>query len=152
MALSPSSLMRAPSRASSCTCMKRFSKIVSVMRETPDARVISAMNCACRSVEGGERRRRHVDGGNARAVAGHANALRALADLRAGRRQCVERGLQQIGPGAGEQHVAAGHRHRHGVGAGFDAVRHHGVARAVQLRHALDFDRRLPRPQSARPS
>jgi UDP-N-acetylglucosamine enolpyruvyl transferase len=30
--------------------MKRFSKIVSVMWEVPPARVISAMNCACRSV------------------------------------------------------------------------------------------------------
>ena len=30
--------------------MKRFSKIVSVMRDDPLARVISAMNCACRSV------------------------------------------------------------------------------------------------------
>ena len=30
--------------------MKRFSKMVSVMRETPLARVISAISCACRSV------------------------------------------------------------------------------------------------------
>ena len=30
--------------------MKRFSKIVSVMRDVPLARVISAINCACRSV------------------------------------------------------------------------------------------------------
>jgi hypothetical protein len=30
--------------------MKRFSKIVSVIREVPLARVIRPMNCACRSV------------------------------------------------------------------------------------------------------
>ena len=42
--------MWAPRRASSCTCMKRFSKIVSVIRDLPLAIVISPMNCACRSV------------------------------------------------------------------------------------------------------
>ena len=30
--------------------MKRFSKIVSVMRDVPVARVISAISCACKSV------------------------------------------------------------------------------------------------------
>ncbi len=42
--------MSAPMRCSSLTCMKRFSKIVSVIRLWPSARVISAMNCACMSV------------------------------------------------------------------------------------------------------
>src|ERR1700704_1031066 len=46
VARSPSSWICAPSRTSSCTCMKRFSKIVSVMWEVPFARVISAMSCA----------------------------------------------------------------------------------------------------------
>jgi hypothetical protein len=37
-------------RISSCACMKRFSKMVSVTMEMPSACVISAMYCACRSV------------------------------------------------------------------------------------------------------
>lgn len=40
----------APIRRSSGTCMKRFSKIVSLSRQTPPACVISTMYCACRSV------------------------------------------------------------------------------------------------------
>ena len=40
----------APSRANSCTCMKRFSKMVSRTSEVPLAVHISAMNCACKSV------------------------------------------------------------------------------------------------------
>ena len=50
MAWRPSMRMFAPMRASSCACMKRFSKMVSVMKEMPSAPVISAMNWACRSV------------------------------------------------------------------------------------------------------
>ena len=49
-AISPSTLISAPMRASSGTCMKRFSKIVSRMCETPLAVAIDAMNCAWRSV------------------------------------------------------------------------------------------------------
>ena len=43
-------MIRAPMRVSSGTCMKRFSKIVSVIIAAPSATHISAMNCACRSV------------------------------------------------------------------------------------------------------
>ena len=50
MAEPPCTLMSAPIRLSSGTCMKRFSKMVSVIIEAPSATVISAMNCACRSV------------------------------------------------------------------------------------------------------
>ena len=46
----PWTLMLAPIRTSSGTCMKRFSKIVSVIIEAPSAVAISAMICACRSV------------------------------------------------------------------------------------------------------
>ena len=49
-AVSPLSSILAPSRASSCTCMKRFSKMVSRTCEVPFAMHISAMNCAWRSV------------------------------------------------------------------------------------------------------
>src|SRR5664280_859256 len=50
VAVSPSRWICAPSRTSSWTCMKRFSKMVSVMREVPPARVINAISCACKSV------------------------------------------------------------------------------------------------------
>ena len=49
-AVLPSTSMSAPSRRNSCTCIIRFSKIVSVMTAVPVARVASAMNCACMSV------------------------------------------------------------------------------------------------------
>ena len=50
IAVLPSTSMSAPSRFNSCTCIIRFSKIVSVMTDVPSARVASAMNCACMSV------------------------------------------------------------------------------------------------------
>ena len=46
----PSTLMSAPMRCSSCTCIKRFSKMVSTVVETPSAMVFIAINCACISV------------------------------------------------------------------------------------------------------
>ncbi len=43
-------LISAPIRASSETCMNRFSKIVSSTKDEPSAILINAMNCACISV------------------------------------------------------------------------------------------------------
>ena len=43
-------VMLAPIRANSGTCIKRFSKIVSVIIEAPSATAISAITWACRSV------------------------------------------------------------------------------------------------------
>ena len=50
MAWLPDTVMSAPRRSSSLTCMKRFSKMVSVMTLAPLARVIRAMYWACMSV------------------------------------------------------------------------------------------------------
>ena len=50
IAVLPSISMLAPKRFISCTCMKRFSKIVSVTRDVPFAIALTAMNCACMSV------------------------------------------------------------------------------------------------------
>src|SRR6266851_4783053 len=50
MAVFPSSRISAPMRRISSMCMKRFSKIVSMMVPTPLATVLSAANCACMSV------------------------------------------------------------------------------------------------------
>ena len=142
-AVSPSSLMRAPSRASSCTCMKRFSKIVSVMRETPRARVISAMNCACRSVGKPGNGAVEMSTGPMPAPLRVTRTPRlSLETFAPGARQRVERLLEQVGADAFEQNVAAGHRHRGRIGARFDAVGQHAMARAVEPRDAGDLDRR----------
>ena len=90
----------------------------------------------------GERRGRHRDGREARAVARDADALVGRRDDGAGLRQHVERGLQQFGARVLQQHVAAGHRHGTSIGAGFDTVGQHRVTRAVQAAHALDHDAR----------
>ncbi len=46
----PSISIFAPSRTSSLTCMKRFSKIVSLITALPSAMQFTAINCACMSV------------------------------------------------------------------------------------------------------
>ena len=123
--------------------MKRFSKMVSVMCEVPSARVISAINCACRSV-GKPGNGAVVTSTGASPAPLRATRMPSLVgvDRGAGLRQHVERGLQQFGPRVLQQHVAAGHGHGHGVGAGLDAVGQHGMARAVQAVDALDHDAR----------
>ena len=50
VAVRPSTVMFAPMRLSSCTCMKRFSKMFSVTVVVPSAWVARAMNWACMSV------------------------------------------------------------------------------------------------------
>ena len=50
MAVLPSRRISAPRRRISSMCMKRFSKMVSVIVPTPSATVLSAANCACMSV------------------------------------------------------------------------------------------------------
>src|SRR5262249_21721391 len=128
VAHSPSSWMWAPSRTSSCTCMKRFSKMVSVMREIPFARVINAISWACRSVgKPGNGRGRPRDGAGAGAVALDAPAGIGRGDLDARAHEHVERRLQQFAAGILQKHVAAGHRGCHGIGAGLDAVGQHAV-------------------------
>ncbi|MCY1180427.1 hypothetical protein D9M73_208690 [compost metagenome] len=46
----PSTWILAPMRCSSLTCMKRFSKIVSITAPVPSAMALREMNCACMSV------------------------------------------------------------------------------------------------------
>ena len=54
----------------------------------------------------------------------------------------VERRLQQFAACIFQKHVAAGHRRRHGIGAGLDAVGQHAVVGPAKLRHALNHDAR----------
>ncbi len=50
VAVRPLTVMLAPMRLSSCTCMKRFSKMFSVTVVVPSHCVARAMYCACMSV------------------------------------------------------------------------------------------------------
>ena len=123
--------------------MKRFSKIVSRMREVPLASVISAMNWACRSV----------------GKPGNGSVVTSTAAMPAPLRRMRMPSLVGItsAPAAAstssaawsssgrvfcKQHVAAGHGDRHGVGAGLDAVGQHVVGGAGEPGHALDLDAR----------
>ena len=142
-AVSPSSLICAPRRASSCTCMKRFSKMVSLMRETPFARVISAMNCACRSVG------KPGNGAVAMSTALMPAPLRltrtprlSLLTVAPACGQRFQGLLQQILADALEHDVAAGHRDRGRIGSRFDPVGQNAVMRAVEPGDAIDFDGR----------
>ena len=90
----------------------------------------------------GKRRGGDIDGINPGAVAGDADAFIGRRHRGAGLCQNIERRLQQFGPRILQQHVAAGHRHRHRIGAGFDPVGQHCVAGAVQFRHAVHHDAR----------
>ncbi len=90
----------------------------------------------------GERRGRNLDRPDAGAVARDTNAFVVRRDGRACFGQHVQRRLQQFGTRAGELHIAAGHRDRHGIGAGLDAIRQNGMPRAVQLGHAFDDNAR----------
>ncbi len=101
------------------------------------------MSCACRSVgKPGKGAVDDNDGIDAGAVARDANAFVVRRDGRAGLGQHIQRRLQQFRPRAGELYVAAGHRHRHGVSPGLDAIRQHGVPSAVKLGDAFDDDAR----------
>ena len=142
--------MSAPSRASSETCMKRFSKMVSRMTLSPSAMVISAMNCACRSVaKPGIGVGLDVDRLQPRAVALDRHPVVGVDHLGAGLLDLVEQRLDEVAARVGQPHLAAGHGRGHGVGAGLDPVGHDRVGRAVQLGDADDGDRRAcrrPRP------
>ena len=79
--------MLAPMRHSSGTCMKRFSKIVSVIIAAPSAVAISAIICACRSVGNpGIGLGHHVDADDAAVAAADAQAVRGLVDRNPGAR------------------------------------------------------------------
>ena len=111
--------------------MKRFSKIVSVMRDLPLAMVISPMNCACRSV-GKPGKGAVVTSTGAMPAPLRLTRMPELVGVISAP-VCgnhVERGLQQVGPRAFEHDVAAGHGDRHGIGAGLDAVGDDAHARA----------------------
>ena len=90
--------------------------------------------------EAGERLGGHVHRRDARAVAPDADAGIGRRDLGAGPAHHVERGLQEVWLRAFEQHVAAGHGDRHGVGAGLDAVGNDADIGARKLVHALYGD------------
>jgi hypothetical protein len=100
--------------------------------------------------ESREWRCRHVDRLDAGAVARDADAVIGRRDLAPASTSTSSADCSSSGR-APRAHVAAGHRHGHGIGAGLDAVRQHGVARAIQLGDAVDGDRRVPAPEILAP-
>ena len=134
--------------------MKRFSKMVSLIRETPFARVISAMNCACRSV--GKPGNGAVEMSTALMPAPLRLTRTPRLSLLTVAPAWVERLeglLQQVLAHALEHNVATGHRDRCRIGSRFDAVGQNAMMRAVETGDAVNFDRRMcRRPGCARPS
>ena len=116
---------------------------------------ISAMSCACRSVgKPGKGWVSTATRAKAAAVPRHPDAGRRLLDLDAASSATgLSALLQEIGAGAVEKHVAAGHGRGHGVGAGLDAVGQHGMLGAMKTSHALDLQgRAADAARSWRPS
>ena len=120
----PCTVMLAPMRISSGTCMKRFSKIVSVIIEAPSAIAISAMTCACRSVGKPGKGSVITSTPASRPLRRRtAQAVRGLGDARPRRvRGCRRTAATWSSRAPIELHVAAGRRRRHHIGAGLDAV------------------------------
>src|SRR6218665_1955523 len=112
----PSTWIRAPRRSSSSTCMKRFSKIVSVTVAVPWAMQSRAMNWACMSV--GKPGYSVVR----KPWALHADAARERLHIGAGGAQLFDHRVQVVGAAMAQQHIAAGGRHGAQKGAGLDTV------------------------------
>ena len=140
----PSTSIFAPRRTSSLTCMKRFSKIVSVIVDVPSAMQSSGHELGLHV----GRERRVLAGAEAhrlqRAGARRLHADEAVAglDRRAGLAQLLDHRLEVARLGVAQHDVAAGRRHRAQEGAGLDAVGHDAVRlrRRVQPVDALDAD------------
>ncbi len=134
----PSTWILAPRRTSSFTCMKRFSKMVSVTLDGPSPIALSDHELGL-----------HV--GRKARVFGGAEALRRQAALRthvdaildrghrgAGRAQLFDHRIQVVGAAMPQHDVAAGRRNRAQESAGLDAVGHHLVGAAAEFFDALD--------------
>ncbi len=139
----PSSTMFAPRRLISGTCMKRFSKIVSVTRLVPSAIAFIARNCACMSV------------GNAGYGAVRMSTARGRAPFMSSSSQSfpwlsvapassslINTDSSVSGRVSFKPHASAGRRRRDQIGSGLDTIGHHAMMAAVQLVDAFDHDRR----------
>ena len=126
--------------------MKRFSKIVSVIRDWPLAFVIKRHELRLQiGRKAREWRRRDIDRREPRAVAAYPDALIGDADISAPACSMASSALcKRPGLGAFQHHVAAGHGDGDRIGAGLDAVGQNDVARAREAADALDLDSGLP--------
>ena len=111
----------------------------------PCACVASAMNCACMSVAKPGYSSVVTSAATNFFAAAHAELAVAFAlNLDAAFPQFLDHGLQMAGLAMGEQQLAAGDRASDQKSAGLDAVRNHGVSRAVQFFDALHAQRGGP--------
>ena len=130
-------------RTSSCTCMKRFSKMFSVTRLTPSACVASAMYCACMSVGKPGYSSVEISAARKRAVGAHAHRIGPEhIDAHAGLLQLGDHRAQMRRVAVGHDQVAAGDGAGDQKRSRLDAVGIDAVARAVQAGHALHADGR----------
>ena len=154
VAVSPCSWMSAPSRASSCTCMKRFSKIVSRMTLVPAAVRHQRHELRLQvGREAGERLRFDAIPARCRRRCARCGCRRwSSATVTPVFGQRVERRLEIVGPGAFKRHVAAGRGDGHREGAGLDAVGEHGMHRAFEPVAPLNAQRSdVPMPSILAP-
>ena len=137
MAWRPSMAMSAPMRTISLACMKRFSKMVSVMTLVPLAWVASAMNCACMSVaKPGYSSVVMLAAASFFAPRTASRSGAGRADVHAGLAQLREHGGKMLGRTAGKLEFAAGNGSRDQKRARLDAVGNYSVGSAVQPLHA----------------
>src|SRR5665213_3550180 len=136
----PCTLMSAPMRVSCGTCMKRFSKLFSVMTESPSAVLITAIICAWRSVGKPGNGAVATSMPLSRPLAADLDALVAALDGDAAALENLRRRRDHVVAGADELDLAAGDRRRHHVSAGLDPVGDDGVHGAVQALDAFDAD------------
>jgi hypothetical protein len=116
--------MSAPMRWSSSTCMKRFSKTVSVTMPTPSAMLFRAQNWACMSVGKAGWGAVWISTARGRPLHVELDPVRADLDLGPRLAQLLQHRIQAVG-GCGRPAPAAGHGGTDQEGPGLDAVGHH---------------------------
>ena len=113
IAVLPSTSMSAPRRSSSCTCMKRFSKIVSVIMRRAVGDAVERHELRLHvGREAGIRRGAQAHRAAAAVALRSRIAVVAVVDLRAGLAQLVEHRVEGVRRGAAQRDVAAGRRPR----------------------------------------
>lgn len=119
--------MRAPNRASSCMHEAVLEDRLGNVRALRARHQRHQLRLKV-GREARKRRGRHGDGAEAAPL--RDTRMPSLFGVTVTPCQHVERRLRQFRARAGKLHIAAGHRHRHRIGAGLDPVRQYRVARA----------------------
>ncbi len=146
MAVLPSRRISAPRRRISSRCMKRFSKMVSMM--VPTHRPAVQRRELRLHVGGKSRIRRGADIHRLRPLAMHVEFDPVIAgfDFRTGLLQLQQHGFQMPGICVVCTHAATGDGASHKVGTGLDAIGLYRVLCTVKAWYAVDDERSVPAP------